>query len=75
MKLVCIIGSARLKDGRCITQGEEFDVKGKEAQTLLDHGYAEKYVKPTVTNTPVEPNADADTTYADDAPNDEKDDK
>lgn len=42
MKLICNIGSVRLKNGSRATKGEEFELRGKEAHTLLDHGYAIK---------------------------------
>ncbi len=42
MKLICNIGSVRLKNGSRVTKGEEFELRGKEAHTLLDHGYAIK---------------------------------
>lgn len=51
MKLVCMIGTQGLQDGRQVSRGEIYEVDDDTASTLVNARYAKVYVEPVVAAT------------------------
>ena len=48
MKLVCLIGTQGLPDGRRISRGDVYEVDDETASTLITARYAKEYAEPTI---------------------------